>query len=492
MEEEKKDIVYGKKADDIPELKGSYFLAFQSLVLAGLVFLFGVVLCGVYRVVLVISLILMALLVLFALMQVITRIRSKKALKACTPPWHPDEDLFDRFAVQLNNLSHVGLEPQMVQQDVFYLLDLMDERLKKLRLTREIEITRHTDNSFYESTYDAGPYKAHRVTKSITRELVYEGVYKEFHPAITSEDQMSVLFIDHENQEDIGDMVYYCPNCGGATRVRDLIAGCPYCMTRYVMDDIFPVAVNYSFTEAPSNDTLNKKAWTYLPGWMLGFTVLSLILYVKETPGVYFIHFIVPSLIYGFLMGLFFSFATSYIKGTFASAKGGPVKFGKEGKFNKYMTTIDPDYSPTIFNAKVLNLTRMAVFASDTGRMAFWKAGARDKRFKYIVDMVPKDYLYVTDFSHDAKTITVTCRVFSKDCVYVKNHLEEHCDKIDITLKRDIEIQRDPLFTMHLVKCPNCGGSFDAMHESTCPFCDTVYDTEVHDWVITNLAFVEE
>jgi rubrerythrin len=42
-------------------------------------------------------------------------------------------------------------------------------------------------------------------------------------------------------------------------------------------------------------------------------------------------------------------------------------------------------------------------------------------------------------------------------------------------------------FSFAAVNCPSCGASFDARNEKVCPYCNTEYLHEEHDWIITDL-----
>ena len=38
---------------------------------------------------------------------------------------------------------------------------------------------------------------------------------------------------------------YSCPNCGAVSTVRELLTGCPFCKTQFLMSELYPKITNY-------------------------------------------------------------------------------------------------------------------------------------------------------------------------------------------------------------------------------------------------------
>ena len=50
-----------------------------------------------------------------------------------------------------------------------------------------------------------------------------------------------------------GDELYCCPNCSAISSVKSLLAGCPYCGTRFQMTDLFPKVTDFYYSDYEVN-----------------------------------------------------------------------------------------------------------------------------------------------------------------------------------------------------------------------------------------------
>lgn len=70
---------------------------------------------------------------------------------------------------------------------------------------------------------------------------------------------------------------------------------------------------------------------------------------------------------------------------------------------------------------------------------------------------------------------------------YIRSSVREKDEKFRFVLEKEAAGRTDPGFSILSVNCLSCGGSFDAMHRSHCPYCGTPYDPKKKDWIMKDL-----
>ena len=74
------------------------------------------------------------------------------------------------------------------------------------------------------------------------------------------------------------------------------------------------------------------------------------------------------------------------------------------------------------------------------------------------------------------------------DCLhYKKKKVIVQTDKYRMHVRKKLKAVTDLGFSFAAVSCPSCGASFDARNVKACPFCNSAYLHEEHDWVMTDL-----
>ena len=63
-------------------------------------------------------------------------------------------------------------------------------------------------------------------------------------------------------------------------------------------------------------------------------------------------------------------------------------------------------------------------------------------------------------------------------------------DVANMTMVHDRHTGVNTDFTISAVTCLSCGGSFNASKERNCSFCNTPFNAETEDWVVTELEIV--
>ena len=166
---------------------------------------------------------------------------------------------YDEHSIQMlsNFLSHINQTegsslPESAAVDLKYIHDLQQQRLKK----KQAQIRMHYDMEARPITGVA--WKMDNDTRYVTR-IPFHIVNAKIDYLVNSRIQKQIK----EKQNLYGyviwllgqnaDMPYCCPNCGAPTMTSKLVEGCPYCGTRFLMQELFPKITNYYTLSSPSN-----------------------------------------------------------------------------------------------------------------------------------------------------------------------------------------------------------------------------------------------
>lgn len=150
----------------------------------------------------------------------------------------------------------------------------------------------------------------------------------------------------------------------------------------------------------------------------------------------------------------------------------------------------DPYFSYDKFEGQLVSLIKMSVFAESRVSLACFEPDYADPRFDDIVDMTFCHAITLKDSQLEGNLLHVILRTWWINYSYENGRIKSHGDCIDVSIKRNISKTEQPGFSITSVSCDNCGGSFDAVRQSTCPYCGTTYHMENYDWVIEKMELV--
>ena len=156
-------------------------------------------------------------------------------------------------------------------------------------------------------------------------------------------------------------------------------------------------------------------------------------------------------------------------------------------KMMEFMEPYDPEFSYEAFEGRVLSLLRTIVFSDDRDSLTVWE-GSRDlSSFDDIADMQYRGALYIRKCEVTGSQFRVEGTAFLTD-TYIRRTVREKDEKIRFVLIKEAGRSAEPGFSIHRVSCETCGGSFDAMHQSICPYCGNPYDLKKKDWIIADMC----
>lgn len=403
------------------------------------------------------------------------------------PKWDPQTNLYDQFAMELADWSETGVMPPLADQDSGYYLALQKARLEKKHLQMKLALEKSEKDPPNVHHYPGRHYE-HRWEYAPVRKLVeYSRDGKRLYRK-KSDQVFYQMVTDADMPDGIGERPYSCPNCGAVTRVAELTKGCPYCGTRFLMNELFPKVTDYYFIRMDSIGTSKKKI-ALLMGICIIITYLYLLFQRGAAEGLTpaeLIFCLLQAVPIGAFAGLMLTAPVMLISMiALNSSKSIPFRaVMTKNKIQRFMEKLDPNFSYEYFEGQVMSLLRMVVLSGDVKNLAVFDGTERSDCFDNVIDMVYEGGMVVRGLYQDGSFCTLDLRAYMLD-TYDEGKIYTRSDSIDFTVVRSMGAKIAPGFSIRLVNCKNCGGSFDASHQKKCPYCGTDYEMKRESWVIT-------
>ena len=392
------------------------------------------------------------------------------------------------FRSSLGNAVSKGKNITFADNDVTYTLKLQHDRISKKGLEIDYDIYSRDNNrnkfiagsswkdEHYESTVCFNQSGIKRKVKKNGRVR-----YRDDRKSVLYETITDTLTGSHPDNDP-----YSCPNCGAVSTVAELQSGCPYCGTRFQMDDLFPKVTSYYFI-----DTFGMTKKEFASGYFASFFITLIAMYIlcfvlNKSIG-YYIGFTLGSFAIAYPLYAYFLFMKMIVRVISSIGKLGTA--GSRRKFETRMKRISPEFSYEYFTGKTLFLIKTAVFSENEQELMFYKGKKLDPKMKDIIDMNYGGALGCKSIYEDGNTVTVETKAYfdvlyaSGDKVYFKKQI------FGAALKRRTDIPVNFNFSMTKITCPSCGGSFDAMKEKHCPYCGHEYEITTDDWALVELKY---
>ena len=295
------------------------------------------------------------------------------------------------------------------------------------------------------------------------------------------------------------DAPYSCPNCGGATTTGNLTQGCRFCGTRFLVDDLYPKAVNY-YT-LPAAQELLKRLKPFAIVGAIAMAAFGLIYNFRSIfvePSQYGIFSFIGWILYaaiaaaggaflGYLVGAFSIFFEVIIR-AIASV---PViiKYGTaKRRLPNFMHRYSPDFSTDRFVGKLISILNIIVYSEDIDNCALYCGKPITDNLADIIDMSYNGTVDVRKCMEENGYLYIDLVMYMDATSCNNGTISRGNKKFRMTVCRNASAPEDHGFNIKAIQCHNCGGSFDATKEKHCPFCSTPYSIKDYDWVVTDLS----
>lgn len=378
-------------------------------------------------------------------------------------------------------------------RELRYCLNEQKKRLQEKGITAE-ERYEHVEDEIKGSLLKEGdPYEASIVYREGKRILTYrkgEKTLKEYTQPVT----FYGCLLDKKNYED---RLCTCPNCGHQTLLSKLNDGCPYCGTVFETEDSYPCftsfyTVNNIVERANLMDRLKKRM--LIVGISAGLLIFAIYFFYNSREYVWYFRILASLFMGGFcgavsaFMAYMFSSMVLVAKAFYEAGRSLPLLSGLKTrkKLTAKLQASDPDFSFEYFEGRILSLLRTIAYADDRDTLSIY-CGQQDlSALDDLIDIQYRGVLQLkdVDISEDMTRIKVKAflsNTYDRDRIYRKD------ENYLLTVERESGSRTDPGFAFLRIQCPNCGGTFDALHEKNCPHCGSSYDLAHDDWVIREI-----
>lgn len=407
-----------------------------------------------------------------------------------------EAQIYEEFAAQLCDWAESGKAPAAGNQDIDYSLTLQKKRLEKYRVRMNCKLNlrgEHLDH-IGSAVFSDSKYTNKVVWRSYQREVSYhrenqKGLFKKVPETLYT----IITWLNHTDIQ----TTYCCPNCGAISEVADLLNGCPYCHTRFLMSELFPKVTNFYFL--PSVGINDKEAKHVMSRWMTAGALICMLIVTPSQVG---------SILHGdlllfillrwvFMGGLgavfgYFALSLKLLAGVFKqAAKEAPMAVGQlraKKKLTEFMKRFDPGFTYEYFIGKVQSLMKILIYTDDRSNLAVYEGPAVDGRFDRIIDAQFGGALSLNGCRMEGDYCYLDLNVYMEDVYCQGDRIVGKSDRFRMELCRNIRRPVDYGFSIRKVSCPSCGASFDAAAERYCPYCRTKYELKEDDWVITRIS----
>ena len=398
----------------------------------------------------------------------------------------------DQFTEELHNWSLTGKEPSCAAGELRYYLNCQEKRLKDNEIEREEDYIHVKDEIHGSVARNENGYTANMLYREANQTIIYRKNGKEI-KKISRPVTIYATMLDKEGYEE---RMCTCPNCGHTFLIREARDGCPYCGTFFEMDETYPCFTSYytvpGITERGTLMDRLKKGMI-IAGCISGILLAGISFYAWDEMQMIFR--ILASLFMGAFYGLVFAFLwymgqsmILLMKVFFEAGRSLPLlkSLKNRKKMNSFMEAYDPGFQYDVFEGKVISMLQTITFSDHRESLSVWN-GDRDLHFlDSISDMQYRGAIYVQKCKEVDGILHLEVIAYMTD-TYIKGSVHEKDEAFKIILEKEASALFDPGFLIQKVSCTGCGGSFDAIHQKTCPYCKKPYDLKKKDWIVKDL-----
>lgn len=456
-----------------------------------------------------------------------------------------DIRVFFDFAQQLTLYDRNDKLPPAASQNVVYYLKIKKERLKKRGLDVKYNFAPAiTENAYMQSQkqrvvfVNKGMGIIGKKYSCLNFNIPFEKQMSIYHNGncVFSEKKTDVVL--HQtavklNDGKMGDQIdYACPGCGAVSKVSILLNGCPYCGNYFIMSDLFPKITDFYFTQEfsvfPELEGKKKGFFSKLISRLEGknliqasapliiFCVVGAIvvqavkgeitdgytLFGTVVMGVYGAFFVGVFLLMAFIVCFMFyapfAICKFFIRHHRQTKKNNPHKsVSMELKNNSaykklynFMKEYYPNFSMEYFRNKIVSYLKTILVSEDIDNLSFYHGTEKIKSFDEIVDADFSGYMDLISYSVRKNYCYLTLDFYMVDLWDKGEKIEKRADVFRVSVCKDLNVEEDPESSIDVVKCPHCGGSFNASKEKHCPQCGMEYDMLHYDWVVTKVELI--
>ena len=418
-------------------------------------------------------------------------------------------------------------ENPKVQNDVTQIykniLDLKRNRLEKMNVRFNFKSIRKSHSSFLpplqSQKFSDGKYNIEDVKEDIASSSEFikneNVIYSRTDNDIAHYTVASAKYV---SQNEIA-----CPNCGAPQTKEQLLDGCDYCKTKFMVEDLSEKITDFAMRSdyELQYNRYKEVRKTFAP--RIGFTVEAVvcvfyILYLiisyptlskeLEVGGglSYFFLGAVTAMLaaapFAFIaIGLFYTFVFPVIQiGASINYVSKKIldKQKKAESNNRRMQDLvkntDPNFSISAFYSNIQNKLATVFFAETNAQINAFAvsdlSGLKEK-YKNVIDF-ETEYICMKDYSVKDNLQRARLEVAVKLVSLDGDKSSVKKENLEMLVTKSADCKTQVVCPPSLLICKGCGASLSLLEGKKCSYCGNEIDLEKHDWVIREYKEIGE
>lgn len=413
------------------------------------------------------------------------------------------DDIFERFAAGIDDAISKGESLDAADRDLNYGIKLQHDRLEKHGVTMKMEITPRgmwTEGFKLGRCQGDDHFEFYKESRTCKKD---ESYYKNGRRLYRNVDnyELSQTVTDFATEEKPADRQYKCPSCGAVSTVAQLVAGCPYCGTKFKTSEFYPKITNYYFNldiGYKSGRTAKICKWTipitfgaiFTPFIFFGgFNALT------YQHGSGFIGIVLIGLVLALIFGPTFGYCIAYWidkmkyeTNDARSNKMSTIYKGSRTAFKDYMEKLSQEYSYEYFADKTVALIKMLIYSDKPEELTFYNGPALDPSLQNILNVTSLGEVGITRMEVIGDYVVVNANVHLDDTYINGDRIQVVNEMFRVIMRKNITKPVNLGFNITSLHCPSCAGSYDATRTKTCPHCGSANRIEDVDWAVDYLG----
>ena len=412
-------------------------------------------------------------------------------------------DIFERFAAGIDDAVSKGESLDCADRDLNYGIKLQHERLEHYGITMKMDLT---PRGLWTEGFKLGRFQGddhfefYKESRTCKKD---ESYYKNGRRLYRNVDnyKLSQTVTDFATEENPADRQYKCPSCGAVSTVAQLVAGCPYCGTKFKMSEFYPKITNYYFNldiGYKSGRTAKICKWSIpitfaaiITPFLLFSCSAALAEHRTASPWGIFMIGLILALIFGPTFGYCIAYwidKMKYETNDARSNKMSTIYKGSRTAFKDYMEKLSQEYSYEYFADKTVALIKMLIYSDKPEELTFYNGPALDPSLQNILNVTSLGEVGITRMEVIGDYVVVNANVHLDDTYINGEQIRVVNDMFRVVMKKNITKPVNLGFNITSLHCPSCAGSYDATRTKICPHCGSANRIEDVDWAVDYLG----
>lgn len=288
---------------------------------------------------------------------------------------------------------------------------------------------------------------------------------------------------------------YCCRNCGAVSTIEELLSGCSYCGTKFLMTDLYP-KISSIYTQKELD--IDKHFKSVVAVVTVFMTALTFILNYRDLMALFsgtYTGSDKTELILGIPIAIgaaiFLGVLLANLSLAFRKFEKMIVTSGlrrrtiKSGRIlSEFMKKYEPSFSMDYFITKIVYFAQVMTYTENYENCALYAGQPMTNQWQDVIDARYRGFVDVHACYQQNGFIYVDVSISMNNIRLNGNSIKRKNETIRMLLRKSATAETDYGFSIHSINCRSCGGSFDAAKEKHCPYCGNDYVIDSYDWVV--------